>query len=143
MSTLVVPYNIQSYAAALAEGLSYGDRIHLGVCGNHVTEDAFFLQFDQNWGIIVSMRSVNGQRLNTLLWGDIVELWLLEEKPNIYHSDVPEVADVLKKLKDGVQKLVETNDGPGVLFLLDQVTEIKKAELLLREAREILAGIRL
>lgn len=36
MSRLSVPYNIQSYAEALAEGLSYGDRVHIDVVGKHI-----------------------------------------------------------------------------------------------------------
>lgn len=149
MNTQAVPYNILSYTAALAEGLSYGDRIHLRVRGNHVTEDAFLFKLHEHKGIIIVMDSVNGRRINEpLLWGDIIELWPLEEKPDIYHSDVPEVVGILKKLKDGIQKCVEADNGPGVLYLLDQVSEAKKAELLFKEdrakeARKIIAAVRL
>lgn len=82
MSTLAVPYNIQSHTSALAEGLSYGDRIHVGVVGNHVSEDLYFVNFHEHKGIVVATGSINGPRINPLLWGDIVELWSLEEKPN-------------------------------------------------------------
>ncbi len=146
MSTQTIPYNIQGYVAALAEGLSYADRIHLRVRGNHVTEDAFFIKFHERKGIIIAMSSVNGRRINeSLLWGNIIVLWPLEEKPDVYHSDVPEVAGILKRLKVGVQKCVEADDGPGVLYLLDQVVEVKKVELLfegacVKEAREIIAA---
>lgn len=144
LNTLTVPYNIQSHAAALAEGLSYGDKIHLGVCGNHVTEDAFFLNFyEQYRGIVVAMGSTSGTRLEPLLWGDIVELWPMEEKPNMYYSDVPEVADVLKKLKAGVQKHIENGNSVGVLYLLDQVIEAKKAEPLFKKVCEIVSSVRL
>jgi hypothetical protein len=139
MSTLAVPYNIQSYAAALAEGLQHGDMVHVGVCGNHTTDAVFSSFLDQSRGIVIGTQ---GRRID-LLWGDIVELWLLEEKPNIYHSDVPEVVGVLKSLKAAVQKCVEADNGAGVLYLLDQVAEAKKAEPLFREARSIVAGIRI
>ena len=147
MSALAVPYNIQNYAAALAEGLSRGDNVHIRICGGQVTEDAFFIYFTNRIidgiveGIVVKMKGVHGERRECFLWGDIVELWSLEEKPNIYHSDVPEVAEKLKQLKLAVQKCVEGNNGPGVLFLLDQVPEVKKAERFFKEAREILSSI--
>lgn len=143
MGTQTVPYNIQSHAAALAEGLSYGDRVHVGVVGNHKSDDLFFKNFTQNkQGIEVVKGSMRGIP-TALCWGDIVELWLLEEKPNIYYSDVPEVAEILKKLKAGVQKCVQDDNCAGVLCLLDQVSEVKKAEPLFKEAREIIASVRL
>ena len=139
MSTLAVPYNIQSHAAALAEGLSYNDRIHLGVTGNHSTDGAVFVKLmSSEQGVIVSVQG----RPTNILWGDIIELWPLKEKPNIYCSDVPEVAEVLEKLKACVKKCVEANQSAGVLFLLDQVPGVKKAESLFKEAREIIAGIK-
>mgnify|MGYP001568389114 CR=1 FL=1 len=144
MSALAVPYHIQNHAAALAEGLSYGDRIYIGVCCNHRTDNAVFLRFMRNkQGIIISTHGRNGgmSGIIELLWGDIIELRLLEEKPNIYYSDVPEVADILKKLKASIQKCVETENDAGVLNLLDQVVEVKKAEQLFKEAREIIATV--
>lgn len=138
--TMGAPYNIQSHAAALAEGLSHGDRIHVGVCGNHQTDRAIFVGFvGGEKGIVVSVHGIK----TDLAWGDIVELWSLEEKPNIYHSDVPEVAEKLGQLKSSVQKCVESNDVPGVLYLVDQVVEVKKASYHFKEARKILAAVRL
>ena len=138
-----VPYNITSHVAALAEGLSHDDRIHLKVRGNQATDNAFFCSFLNNHeGIMVVIKGANGRTHDWIYWSDVVELWPLEEKPNIYHSCVPEVAEVLKKLKADVQVCVEQNNMPGVLYLLDQVTEVRKAERLFREARHIISGIR-
>ncbi len=65
----------------------------------------------------------------------------MEEKPNIYYSDVPEVADVLKKIKAIVQMCVADNNDSGVLYLLDKVAEVKKAESLFKEAHKIIADV--
>jgi hypothetical protein len=140
MSTLAVPCNIKSHTAALAEGLSYRDRIHVRVRGNYCFgEDTIFIRLMRNKkGAVLS---VGGRRVE-LLWGDIIELWSLEEKPDIYCSYVPEVAGILEKLKISVQKCVKANNSADVLYFLDQVAEVKKAEGLLKEARKILAGIR-
>lgn len=55
--TLAVPYNIRSHAAALAEGLSYDDRVHLRVKENRLTGDFFFIKFIGNHeGILVHTR---------------------------------------------------------------------------------------
>lgn len=144
MST--VPYNIQSHAAALAEGLSHGDKIHLGVCGNQTTDNAFFCSFIPNHqGIVIAIKGADGRTTHHtwLYWGDIVELWPLEEKPDIYHSGVPEVAEVLIKLKAAVKVCVEQNSVPGVLYLLDQIAEAKNAEHHFRAARKIISDLRL
>ena len=136
--TMAVPYNIQSHAAALAEGLQRGDKIHVRVSRGHVAKATFFRYLDLARGIVVE---VCGQGVD-LLWGDIVELWLLEKKPDIYHSDVPEVAEKLKQLKSVVQRTVEANESSMVLYLLDQIADVKKAEPFFREARAIVARIR-
>lgn len=140
--TMTAPYNIRNYAAALAEGLSYGDRIHLVVCGYHRSDDAFFVQFHNHHdAIIVAMGSVTGKRLYPIFWGEIIELWPLEEKPDIYHSDMSDVAEKLIQLKSAVQKHVQANDGAGVLYLLDEVARLKKAELLINQTRDEIVGI--
>ena len=46
-----------------------------------------------------------------------------------------------EKLKASIQKCVETENDAGVLNLLDQVVEVKKAEQLFKEAREIIATV--
>lgn len=138
MSLGVVPCNIKSYVAAIAEGLRYGDKVRIVSVGNY-TEDGVFLQFLRPTGLQIALGGVHGQRV-LFVWGvNSKELWLLEEKPNIYYSDVPEVSDVLKKLKEAVQKHVQADDCAGVLYLLDYVHEVKKAEQLFREARKIVA----
>lgn len=136
MSALAVPYHIQNHAAALAEGLSYGDRIYIGVCGNHRTDNAVFLRFMRNkQGIIISTHGRNGgmSGIIELLWGDIIELRLLEEKPNIYYSDVPEVADILKKLKASIQKCVETENDAGVLIFWTRSLRSRKPNNFLKK----------
>ena len=81
MSTLTVPYNIRSHAAALAEGLSYGDKIHIGTVGNHRSDDLFFIKFYQNNASIEISNTLRNGIPVILHWCDITELWLLEKKP--------------------------------------------------------------
>lgn len=87
--------NIQTHQDLLDSGLQPGDRVHVGVCGNHVCEDAHYVG---PWlaketdgaldceDVVVDGRPVMAPKLagvririgkieHDLWWGDIIELW--------------------------------------------------------------------
>lgn len=141
MVALAVPCNIQNHAAALVEGLSFGDKVHISIRNHYKLDNCFFIEFHKRKGVIVGIGSVWAPRLGPFLWTDIIELWPLEEKPNLYHSDISEVSVVLKKLEVLVKRCVKADDSTGVLYFLDQVAEVRKAELILKKAYEINADV--
>lgn len=135
MSVLSAPYNIKSHAAALAEGLSRGDRVHFRyVINEHIYEVTFKRFMDNQQGVVVIFADERGAI--AFPWNEVAELWLVEEKPNIYYSDVPEVAERLKALKKEIQTCVKNNDSAGVLYALDQVIEARKSETFFRQFNE-------
>lgn len=87
--------NIQTHQDLLDSGLQPGDRVHIGVCGNHVNEDAHYvgpwLAKEADGALDMVEVTVDGRPVMTpklagvririgkhehdLYWGDIIELW--------------------------------------------------------------------
>lgn len=141
MSTLAQPYNIQNQAAVLAEGLELGDQVHVRVAGGQANDQMFFLSMIDSNEVVLAYGHVDGKQIN-LLWGDIVELWLLNEKPNRFHSDVPEVAEALARIKAQIPIYVKMDDAATVRYLLGQAKSARQAEFLFQQAREIIASVK-
>lgn len=69
------PTNVDTYEAFAASGIVPGDRLHLGIVGNHVCDDATFLGLMAGGGGIKV--EIAGRVVDDLHWGDIIELWRL------------------------------------------------------------------
>jgi len=80
MGTQAQPINADTYDAFVASGLKPGDRVHLGVVGNHVSDDAVLrgvIEDEDQPDIIRGVKvELQGQVID-LAWGDIIELWKL------------------------------------------------------------------
>ena len=82
------------YTARLHQsGIVPGDRLHIGVAGPCVTiDDAVFtglFEDKDDPNIICGIRiEIDGRVIPDLWWGDIIELWKLDEHGNRISGDV-------------------------------------------------------
>lgn len=121
--------NIQNRASGMAEGLERGDRVYLRVTGG-LAGAFYFDGFHGELGINISTGSIVGRLIRPpVAWGDIIELRPMDEKPDPFHSDIPEVAEVLTRIKAAVQMCVRDSNTAGVKYLMDQVLKAKRAEI--------------
>lgn len=92
------PTNLDTREAFEAAKIEPGTKLHLGVVGNHVTDDAVFVRMlAGRWpnhpnashfapptpGIVVRL----GEREHDLPWGDIIECWPVPEPPDPRYAD--------------------------------------------------------
>lgn len=115
MKTLPVTdrLNIQTTQDLIDSGLKPGDRIHVSICGNHVSEDAHYVgptysEAGDVEEIIVDrekeraevrqrctgVRIRIGKHETDLDWGDIIELWpvSLQKRLPAPFEALPEIA---------------------------------------------------
>ncbi|MEY4744329.1 MAG: hypothetical protein RL272_274 [Candidatus Parcubacteria bacterium] len=72
------PVNIDGYADFIASGLKPGDKVHLGVVGGHVSDEAVLrgvLEDPQQPINILGVKVEIGGQVIDLYWGDLVEFW--------------------------------------------------------------------
>lgn len=76
----VKPVNINDHRDFLASGLKPGDKVHVGIVGNHVSDDAVLRGVMEDPQRPVDIQGVKveiGGQVIDLPWGDLVEFWKL------------------------------------------------------------------